>query len=450
MHEPDFSNGKISTTMIKISLPIMLAEVVSLLYSMVDRIFIGHMEGVGALALTGLGLCFPVIQLVNAFARLFGSNGGAPLSAIERGRQNKEEANKILGSSFSMSLITGGSLTLITFCFMRPLLYLFGASDSTYSFARDYLSIYNIGTIPVIITLTLNAFINSLGLTGAGMMTILIGAVLNIILDPIFIFKLGLGIKGAAIATVISQSASALFTLVFLTRKGFDLQIQIKHMGLKKKRCVKIMTLGLSGFTMGATNSLVQIVCSRTALRWGGDLFVGVMAVMNSVREIFTTPINGLTSAAGPMMSYNYGAGNGKRVRETSNYLLKITIIVSAMIWGIVFTFPTVFASLFTSDVAMIETSKHALKIYFFGFVFMAFQSTGQQTFVALGKARHAIFFSLLRKLFIVVPLTLLLPFIFGADGILMAEPISNAAGGLAAYFTMRHVVMPELERLEK
>lgn len=418
---------------------------------MVDRIFIGHMEGVGALALTGLGLCFPVIQLVNAFSRLFGSNGGAPLSAIERGRENEEEANKILGASFMMSLITGAILVVITFIALKPMLYLFGASDATsYPYACDYLSIYNIGTIPVIITLTLNSFINSLGQTGAGMVTILIGAVLNIILDPLFIFKFGLGIKGAAIATVISQSASALFTLLFLTRKGLGLKLSIKYISLQKERCFKIMTLGLSGYTMGATNSLVQIVCSRTALYWGGDLFVGVMAVMNSVREIFTTPINGLTSAAGPMMSYNYGARNGKRVRETSNYLLKITLIVSAIIWAIVFTFPTVFASLFTSDAQMIEASKSALKIYFFGFVFMAFQSTGQQTFVALGKAKQAIFFSLLRKLFIVVPLTLLLPFFFGSNGILLAEPISNALGGLAAYFTMRHIVMPELKDLER
>ena len=449
VHQVDFSQGKVSSCILKLSFPLIVAEIVNLLYNMVDRIYIGHIQDIGSIALTGLGLCFPIISLISAFARLYGFNGGAPLASIARGRGDGEEASYVMGNSICLAIITGMIIEAIVLAFSKPILYAFGASDASYEYASSYLRIYALGTVPVLLTLTMNAFINSQGFSSIGMLSVLIGAVSNIILDPILIFVLDFGVKGAAIATVISQSLSALFAFTFLTGRNAVLRLDLKHMKLRRERVIKIVVLGTSGFTMGATNSIVQLVCNKVAFIWGGDLYVGVMTILNSVREIFSTPINGVGSGASPVMSYNYGAGNGKRVRGASNFMLLSCLAISLAVWTLVFSFPRSMARLFTSDPLMLEASVSALRIYFFGFVFMSFQTSGQQTFVALGKAKQAIFFSLLRKVIIVVPLTILLPYIFGIDGVMLAEPISNVVGGLAAYLTMRHVVMPELRRLE-
>ncbi len=426
----------------------MLAELVNLLYNMVDRVYIGHIPDVGSTALTGLGLCFPIISLISAFARLFGFNGGAPLCSMARGRDDLEEASFVMGNSISMSILTGLAMTIAVLLFSKPVLYLFGASDFSFPYASDYLRIYALGSVPVLLTLTMNAFINSQGFTFIGMLSVLIGAVANIILDPILIFTFSLGVKGAAIATVISQTLSASFGLSFLLGRNAIVKLRAKYMKLDLHRCMKVVVLGASGFTMGATNSIVQLVCNKAAFIYGGDLYVGVMTILNSVREVFSTPVNAIGSGASPVMSYNYGAMNGERVRKASDFALASCLVISAIVWLLVFLFPAKMAMLFTQDEIMINASISALRIYFFGFVFMAFQVSGQQTFVSLGKAKEAIFFSLFRKVVIVVPLTILLPRFFAINGVMLAEPISNVIGGLSAYITMRHVVMPELKKM--
>ncbi len=446
----DFSKGSVSSSILKVSVPMIIAELVNLLYSMVDRIYIGHIPGEGSQALTGLGICFPVISLISAFARLFGFNGGAPLASMALGEKNEEEAKKVLYSSFMLSIITGFILTSAVLIFIRPILYAFGASDATYPYARDYLVIYSLGSIPVLVTLTLNAFINSQGFATVGMITVLIGALINIILDPVLIFIFDMGVRGAAIATVFSQTLSALFDFLFLRSRSAVLRITFSGFTLEKKRCLKIIALGTSGFVMGATNSIVQIVCNKCAFIWGGDLYVGVMTILNSVREIFSTPINGLTSGASPVMSFNYGAKEALRVKKASNFALLSTLVLSSAVWLLVVIFPRQLALLFTTEETLLNAAVPALRIYFFGFIFMSFQTAGQQTFVALGKAKPAIFFSLFRKVIIVVPLTIALPYFFGINGVLIAEPVSNVVGGLAAYLTMRHIVFRELSAMGK
>lgn len=449
VHPVDFSHGKVSSCILKLSFPLIVAEIVNLLYNMVDRIYIGHIPYVGSTALTGLGLCFPIISLISAFARLYGFNGGAPLSSMARGRGDNEEASYVMGNSICLAIITGIVIGTVVIIFARPILYAFGASDASYKYASEYLRIYALGTVPVLMALTMNAFISSQGFSGISMLSVLIGAVSNIMLDPVLIFIMNLGVRGAAIATVISQSLSALFALSFLLGKNAVIRLDAKHMKLSHRRTLDIVILGTSGFTMGATNSIVQLVCNKVAFIWGGDLYVGVMTILNSVREIFSTPINGVGSGASPVMSYNYGAGNGQKVRKASRFMLLSCLGISLAVWTFVFAFPRSMASLFTSDPIMLEASVSALRIYFFGFIFMAFQTSGQQTFVALGKAKQAIFFSLFRKVIIVVPLTIILPYFFGINGVMLAEPISNVVGGLAACLTMWHIVMPELEKMK-
>lgn len=450
INHTDFSKGNVSSAVMKVAVPMIIAELVNLLYNMVDRIYIGHIPGEGSIALTGLGICFPIISLISAFARLYGFNGGAPLASMALGEKKEEEARSVLFSSFMLSVLTGLILTFIVIIFIRPILYAFGASDQTYPYSRDYLMIYALGSVPVLVTLTLNAFINSQGFAMVGMVTVLIGAVINIILDPILIFTFHMGVRGAAIATVFSQTCSAVFALSFLRSRNAVLGITFKGMRLEVGRCLKIIALGTSGFVMGATNSVVQIVCNKCALLWGGDLYVGVMTILNSVREIFSTPINGITSGASPVMSFNYGAKDPVRVKKASNFALLSTLVFSSFVWLIVVLFPRQLALLFTTEPTLLDAAQPALRIYFFGFIFMSFQTAGQQTFVALGKAKPAIFFSLFRKVIIVVPLTIFLPYLFGINGVLIAEPISNVIGGLAAYLTMRHIVFGELNKMEK
>ena len=450
IHTAEFSKGKVSSLIVRVSIPLIAAELVNLLYSMVDRIYIGHMPGEGPVALTGIGLCFPVISLISAFAKLFGANGGAPLSAIAQGRGDDEEAVLVMGNSFLMSVLTGLALMAAVLVFNRPILFAFGASDATYPYARDYLMIYALGSVPVLVTLTLTAFMNSQGFSSVGMVTVIIGAVLNILLDPLLIFVFGMGIKGAAIATVFSQTVSCVFAIAFLRSRTAVLRLTADSMRLSRRRCLRIIALGTSGFTMGATNSAVQLVCNKCAYIWGGDLFVGVMTILNSVREMFSTVVNGIGSASSPVMSYNYGARDGGRVMKASNFMLFFVFMYTLIVWIVVFAFPHAMAMLFTQDAVMIDAASHALRVYFFAFVFMSLQTSGQQTFVALGRAKQAVFFSLFRKVIIVVPLTIALPYAFGIDGVMLAEPISNVIGGSAAYLAMRHTVFPELRKMER
>ena len=446
----DFSAGDVRGNILSVAAPLLVAQVLNLLYNIVDRIYIGKIPD-GTLALAGLGLCFPVVTLITAFANLFGA-GGAPLCSIARGRGDRPAAQRILGSACFMLLLTGAVLTVAGIAFHRPILLLFGAGPETYAYAADYMTIYLLGTEFVMISLGLNPYINSQGFARIGMCTVLLGAAANIVLDPIFIYGFDLGVRGAAIATVISQGLSALWVLRFLTGQKTELHLTGKDLQ-PDWRCIRRITaLGASSFVMSFTDSLVQVVCNATLRTFGGDLYITVMTVINSVRQIAQTPVMALTDGASPVISYNYGARSAVRVRRAIRFMTQIGFGYTLLIWGLISLFPEVFIRIFNHNAALIEAAVPSLHLYFFGFVMMAFQFAGQSVFKSLNKAKKAIFFSLLRKAVIVVPLTLLLPRVagLGVRGVFLAEPISNLIGGLACYLTMRCTVMPELSAMGK
>lgn len=441
----DFSQGKVWRNIVSQAIPLTLAELVHLLYNIVDRIYIGHLDSTNNMALTGIGLTFPIVTLIAAFTALFGK-GGTPLFSIARGAKQDEEAEKIMGNVFSMLLITSFVLLVVCYVLKRPILYLFGASDDSYVYADAYLKIYLLGTPFAMITTGMNDFINAQGFPKIGMQTTLIGAVLNLILDPIFIFVLDMNVSGAALATIISQMISAIWVVKFLTGKKTLLTLKKKNFIIDFKLTPKIVGLGMSGFVVQATNSLVQIACNVTLQSFGGDLYVGIMTVLNSVREILSLPVSGITNGAQPMLSYNYGAKQNGRVKEGIRFTALIGTAYTLFAWIIVMIIPKILFGIFTEDAAVIAKGPEMLKIYFFGFFFMSFQFAGQTVFQALGHARRAVFFSLLRKVVIVVPLTILLPMMgFGVNGVFLAEPISNAIGGLACFVTMWMTVYRKL-----
>ena len=444
----DFSQGKISHNIIVQAIPLILAQLVQLLYNVVDRIYIGHLPGADSMALTGIGLAFPLTTLIAAFTNLFGM-GGAPLFAIARGAKEEERAEKIMGNTFSLLLGSSIVLFVASYLLRRPVLYLFGASDASYVYADAYLKIYLFGTPFVMISTGMNGFINAQGFPKIGMMTTAIGALLNLILDPLFIFVFHMGVAGAAIATVISQIVSAVWVFRFLTGEKALLRLKKKRLVVSLLMTKDIVSLGFAGFIMQGTNCLVQVACNATLKTYGGDLYVGIMTVINSVRDILSLPISGLTSGAQPVLGYNYGAKEYDRVRQGIRFTAMLGVSYTVVAWLFVHLEPELLISIFTSDKAMITSGVVALQIYFFGFFFMVFQFTGQSTFTALGYSKYAIFFSLLRKAIIVTPLTLLLPrHGFGVNGVFMAEPISNAIGGLACFTTMWFVVYRKLGRM--
>ncbi len=417
--QSDFSKGSVSANILSLALPLTVAQLINVLYNVVDRIYIGHIPGASSAALTGVGVTFPILSIVIAFANLFG---------------------------------TGLVLTALVLAFKKPLLYLFGASDATFPYADGYLTIYLCGTVFVMLGLGMNNFINAQGFGSMGMITVLLGAVVNIILDPVFIFALGMGVQGAALATVISQFLSALWAVAFLCGKKALLRLRPSSMRVRWKLVGEICALGLSGFIMSATNSAVQVVCNATLQRWGGDVYVGVMTVLNSVREITTTPVMGITNAAQPVIGFNFGAGEYKRVRSGIQFMSAVCVGYTAAVWLCLFLFPQAFIRLFTSDPALLAAGVPSMHVYFFGFFMMALQFAGQSTNTALGRARQAVFFSLLRKAVIVIPLTLWLPgrFGLGVNGVFLAEPISNFLGGGACFVTMLLTVWPDLKRRER
>lgn len=447
VHQTDFSTGNVYRNIMEVALPMIMAQLLNLLYNVVDRMYIGRIPEVGTMALTGVGLCFPIITLINAFTLLYG-NGGAPLCTMERGRGNDREAGMLMGNSFVLLVGTGVVLTVAGLIGYRPVLQLFGASEVTLPYAADYIRIYLMGTVFVMIAVGMNPFINSQGFGNVGMLSVLIGAVINMILDPILIFGFHMGVRGAAVATVFSQLCSAVWVMVFLTGKKVPLRLTGGMLKLSLQRAKSIVALGVSGFIMSFTNSLVQVVCNTTLQLYGGDIYVGVMTVLNSVREICTLPVHGFTNGASPVMSFNYGERAYDKVKKAIKFITAVCVLYTLFIWGVLKVIPQFFIKIFNSDPVMIEKGVPALHIYFFGFCFMALQFTGQSVFVALGKSRKAVFFSLLRKAFIVVPLTLLLPRIgMGVDGVFWAEPISNLLGGSACFLTMLGTVLPELKR---
>lgn len=443
----DFSQGSVAKNILGLAMPMTLAQVINVLYNVVDRIYIGHLPNASTMALTGLGLTFPIITIISAFANLFGM-GGAPLCSIARGKGEHSRAQRIMGNSFSMLLLSGAVLMVFCFLFKEPLLYAFGASSETFGYADEYLSIYLAGTLFVMISLGMNSFINSQGFARTGMLTVLLGAVANIILDPIFIFGLGMGVRGAALATVISQSLSACWVLRFLVGKKTIYRLTFPDMHLSFPLIREITGLGMSGFIMAVTNGSVQIVCNATLSQYGGDLYVGIMTVINSIREVLTLPVNGITNGAQPVMGFNYGAGKYTRVREGIRFTSLICILYTVAAWLFTLLFPAQFIHLFNSDPGLIEKGIPSLHLYFFGFFMMSLQFAGQSTFVALGRSRQAVFFSLFRKAIIVIPLTVILPMVWGlgVNGVFLAEPISNFIGGGACFITMMLTVWPQLK----
>ena len=445
--ENDFSQGSIARNILNLALPMTLAQLINVLYSVVDRIYIGHIPHVSADALTGVGLALPVITVITAFANLFGM-GGAPLCSIARGEHEEERAENVMGNSFTLLLISGAVLMTVCLMFREPILYLFGASDVTYPYADQYITIYLLGTLFVMTSLGMNNFINAQGFGKTGMLTVLLGAVLNIILDPILIFGFDMGVRGAAVATVISQGASALWVFRFLTGEKALLKIKRKSMRLKKKLVREITLLGTSGFVMSVTNGLVQIVCNAVLSRHGGDLYVGIMTVINSVREIINMPLTGLTSGAQPVIGYNYGAGRPDRVKAAVKFMTAWSILFSIVVWAVIFFEPRFFMNLFTQETELIQEGIPAMRIYFCGIFMMALQFAGQSTYVALNRPKQAVFSSLFRKVIIVVPLTVALPLVggLGTSGVFLAEPVSNVIGGTACFVTMLITVWPTLK----
>ncbi len=433
----DFSKGSVKRLILAQALPLTLAQAVQLLYNIVDRIYIGHMDDIGDLALTGLGITFPVIVIIAAFTVLFGM-GGATLFSLARGKGDEKEAEKILGNVFALLCLS--SVILFFFCYFlrRPILFLFGASEDSFFYANEYLQIYLFGTLFSMLSTGLNPYINAQGFPRIGMLTTVIGALINIALDPLFIFVFDMGVKGAALATVISQAVSSLWVMCFLTGKKAILKLKKENIRISAAKTKRIVSLGLPGFVMQGTTSLVSVVCNNQLQLYGSDLHVGIMTVINSVREMISLPVLGISNGTQPVLGYNYGAGRNDRVKEGIRFTALLGTAYTLFAWIIVMLIPKQLIGIFSSEAETIAIGAKMLNIYFFGFVFMAFQFAGQSTFQALGKAKQAIFFSLLRKALIVVPLTLLLPSVgFGAAGVYLAEPISNALGGLACFITM-------------
>ena len=453
MKRIDFENGTITGNILGASLPMLVAQLLNLLYNVVDRIYIARIPGEGTAALGAVGLCFPLIVIITAFSNLFGS-GGAPLFSIYRGKKKEPEAVCIMNTSFTMLSASALILMVIGMCFARPLLILFGASSEALTYAQPYLMVYLIGTLPSMLSVGMNPFINAQGYSVIGMISVAIGAIVNLLLDPLFIFVLGFGICGAAIATVISQVLSAVFVLYFLTRKS-ELKVRLLHKS-EVPKCLgyakNITSLGTAGFIMQITNSLVTICCNNVLSVTGGDIYLSVMTIVSSVRQLVETPIYAMNEGTSPILSYNYGAVRPARVRKAILVLGMMILAYTAVMWSLIILVPGTLIRVFTSDTSLVQDSIPALNQYFAAFIFMDLQYIGQTVFKSLNKKKQAIFFSLLRKVFIVVPLTYLMPYALhmGTRGVFLAEPVSNIIGGSLCFITMLCIVLPELKRMEK
>ncbi len=447
----DFSRGSVSGLILRLGLPVMLAELIHVLYNVVDRMYIGHMPEEGTLALTGLGVCFPLITLIGAFANLC-STGGATLATIARGEGNDPKAEKIMSSAFTLLLLIGLVLTVLLYALAPWALRLLGGDDTTLPFAVGYFRIYVLGSIPVLISLGMNAFINAQGFPKIGMLTVVIGAALNIVLDPLFIFTFGMGIRGAALATVLSQLVSALWVLSFL--RSSRPPLRLRALCLDPGILLPILKLGVTGFTFRVTNSITQAIVNIMLRVWGGTLstlYVGAMSLINSLREIMSLPVNGITAAGQNVMSYNHGAKQYRRVSDCIRFLFFCGLGVNTLMWALVLLIPGTLFSIFSSDQQLLDLTSRCARIYFSAFPFMALQLTGQITFVALNCPRHALFFSLLRKILLVLPLTLLLPGIgLGVNGVFWAESISQLTGASLCFATMTRLIWRHMARGEE
>lgn len=418
--------------MFTLALPAILAQLINVLYNIVDRIYIGNMPGVGDLALTGVGVTFPIIMLISAFSALAGM-GGAPLASIKLGAGDKDGAEKILGNSATLLLICSVVLTTIFLIYKEPLLYMFGASENIITYSLDYINIYLYGTIFVQFALGLNMYISAQGFAKTAMLSVLIGAITNIILDPIFIFSLNMGVKGAALATIISQCLSAIWVVNFLSSKKSKSIIKIKKHNLKINKAIvgSILALGIAPFIMQATESLLNIVLNSGLQKYGGDLYVGSMTIMTSIMQLLVIPIQGLTQGVQPIISYNYGAKQYDRVKKT--FKLLITISFTATIIGTlaIILFPNIFVGIFTQKQELADLTAKMIKIFMAGMWIFGIQMACQSTFMGLGQAKISLFLALLRKVILLIPLAIILPKFFDVAGIYYAEPIADVIASL-------------------
>ncbi|MEG0268903.1 MAG: MATE family efflux transporter [Clostridia bacterium] len=427
-NENELGTKPIGKLLFGLAVPAITAQIVNVLYNMVDRMYIGHIPNIGAFALTGVGVTFPIIMLVSAFATL-ASMGGAPRASIMMGRGDPQEAERILGNCTSALAGMAVLLTAAIFLFGKQLLMMFGASEATIGYAWEYLSIYAVGTISVQMALGLNAFITAQGFSKISMLTVLLGAICNIVLDPIFIFGFGMGVRGAAWATVISQTVSAVWVLRFLSGKKTGLKIKMENLRIKPKVYLPCMALGLSPFIMQSTESILTVCFNSSLLRFGGDMAVGAMTILSSVMQFSMLPLQGLTQGAQPIVGYNYGADNRERVKKCFKLLVISCLTYSGFLWALVMLFPQIFAAMFTNDAALTAITVHSLRIYMAVSGIFGIQIACQQTFIAVGNAKTSVFLALLRKVFLLIPLIFILPSFLPnkVDAVFLAEPIADA-----------------------
>ncbi len=407
------------------AIPSVLAQLINVLYNIVDRIYIGHIKEVDSLALTGVGVTFPIIMVVSAFSA-FAGQGGAPLASIALGARDYKKAEKIMGNSMALLLVFSIVLTIFFQIFKTPLLYAFGASDNVIFYAQEYITLYLWGTVFVMLSLGLNTFISGQGNAKIAMLSVLIGAVTNIILDPIFIFVLGMGVKGAALATVISQAFSAVWVVYFLISEKSVIKIKVENLYFNKEILKKTATLGISPFIMQSTESLVLLTLNSGLQKYGGDLYVGSMSILTSVLQLITVPVSGITQGIQPVISYNFGAGNRKRVLQTFKGMLGVCLTVTMIMGGIGVLFPHIYVGIFTESHDLSSLTIKFMPIFILGMCIFGIQQAIQGTFLALGQAKFSIFIALLRKVILLVPLAIILPIFIGVKGIYLAEPIAD------------------------
>ncbi|WP_370805950.1 MATE family efflux transporter [Eubacterium ventriosum] len=424
----------IGKLLLKLSIPTVIAQLINMLYNVVDRIYIGHIPGEGSLALTGVGVCMPIIMIVTAFAALI-SSGGAPRASICMGKQDNKSAEQILGNCFSLQIVVSIVLTVVLLIWNKDLLMVFGASKNTLGYATDYMRIYALGTLFVQLTLGMNAFITAQGFTTTSMVSVLIGAICNITLDPVFIFVFNMGVKGAALATVLSQAISTIWVVVFLSGKKTQLHLRKKYMGLKPKVFLPCVALGLATFIMQASESVVTVCFNSSLLHYSGDIAVGAMTILTSVMQFAMLPLQGIAQGSQPIASYNYGAKNADRVKKTFRLLVITCLTYSTLLWAAVQIIPKVFVSIFTSDAKLVAFTAPMLKIYLGGLFLFGIQIACQITFTSLGKAVNSIIVAVVRKFVLLLPLIYIMPHVVSNPtiGVYMAEPIADI---IAVLFT--------------
>ena len=420
-------NAPVGKLLFKLALPTVVAQLINMLYNIVDRIYIGHMPQVGDLALTGVGVCMPIVMIVSAFAALVGS-GGAPRASIFMGKKDMESANKTLGACFGLQVIVSVILTAVLLVWNRDLLLAFGASENTIEYATEYMNIYAIGTIFVQLTLGMNAFITAQGFTKISMISVIVGAVANIILDPILIYGCGMGVKGAAVATIVSQALSCAWVVSFLVSKKSILRLKAKNLIPSPKIVLPCIALGSATFIMQASESVISVCFNSSLLKYGGDLAVGAMTILTSVMQFALLPAQGIAQGAQPILSYNYGAKNADRVKSTYKILRKTCLIYSIAIWSAVMLLPSVFVSIFTPDAELIAFASRALRIYFSGMIIFGIQIACQMTFVSLGNAPSSVIVAVTRKFVLLLPLIYIMPHLASDNtiGVYLAEPIAD------------------------